>query len=160
MDGYRLLQRLRDADPRVRVETLRILAMVEETQALEPIRWVYQNDPDPAVRQVAYWAGQLVWQAQQRGHSTQRAIEQMFNRPVAAEHADQYLSEFQIDVSKIEDRTIRHYAVDADFRRRMSDALLDHPEETPRLPDKSSDLPKPPDPDDLLEAGLTDLSFE
>jgi hypothetical protein len=160
MDIYSLVQRLRDADPGVRVETLRILAMVEETQALEPIRWVYQHDLDPNVRQVAYWAGQIVWQAQQRGHSTQQAMEAMFNKPISSDHEDLYLSEFQIDVSKIEDRTIRHYVVDADFRRRLSDVLLDHPQEPPHLPDKPSNAPTRQDPDDLLEAGLTDLSFE
>lgn len=160
MDILSLVQRLRDADPRVRVETLRILAMVEETQALEPIRQVYLNDLDPRVREAAYWAGQIVWQAQQRGHSTQRAMDEMFKKPISADHEELYLSEFQVDVSKIENRHLRHYAVDADFRRRLSDAMADHSQETPLLPDKPSASPKSQDPDDLLEAGLTDLSLE
>jgi hypothetical protein len=58
-----LLADLRSADPWLRVETLRILAMVEETRALGDIEWVYRNDPEPGVRQVAQWAGRLVYAA-------------------------------------------------------------------------------------------------
>ena len=40
-----LVGRLRDPDPWVRVESLRILAMVEETRALPHVEWIYKNDP-------------------------------------------------------------------------------------------------------------------
>ena len=56
-----LQQRLRDPDQWVRVEALRILAMVEETRALSDIEWVYKNDPEPGVRQVAQWAGRIIY---------------------------------------------------------------------------------------------------
>jgi hypothetical protein len=65
-----LLERLKHPDQWVRVETLRILAMVEEAQALPAIAHVYKNDPEAGVRQVAQWAGQLI-HAAQRSQSAQ-----------------------------------------------------------------------------------------
>lgn len=65
-----LLERLKHPDQWVRVETLRILAMVEEVQALPAIAHVYKNDPEAGVRQVAQWAGQWI-HAAQRSRSVQ-----------------------------------------------------------------------------------------
>ncbi|MCE7946028.1 MAG: HEAT repeat domain-containing protein [Chloroflexi bacterium CFX4] len=59
-----LLERLKHPDQWVRVETLRILAMVEEAEALPAIAHVYKNDPEAGVRHVAQWAGQLIYAAQ------------------------------------------------------------------------------------------------
>lgn len=80
MDFRELKNRLHDSNPRVRVETLRVLAMLEETRALENIVMVYKNDPDERVRHVAKWAGNIIWQAQERGHSTEAAIKAHFKR--------------------------------------------------------------------------------
>src|SRR5215468_9897054 len=66
MELKELLERLKNPDPWVRVEALRILAMVEETRALKAIEEVFKNDPEPGVQQVAQWAGRIVWQAQKR----------------------------------------------------------------------------------------------
>lgn len=64
-----LLERLKHPDQWVRVETLRILAMVEETRALPAIAEVYRNDPEAGVRQVAIWAGQIIYAAKRRTQS-------------------------------------------------------------------------------------------
>jgi len=80
MDFSELKNRLHDMNPRVRVESLRVLAMLEETRALENILHVYKNDPDERVRHVAKWAGNIIWQAKERGHSTEDAIEAHFKR--------------------------------------------------------------------------------
>lgn len=61
-----LLERLKHPDQWVRVEALRILAMVEETRALPAIAEVYRNDPEAGVRQVASWAGQIIYAAKRR----------------------------------------------------------------------------------------------
>jgi hypothetical protein len=58
-----LLERLKHPDQWVRIETLRILAMVEEVRALNAIAQVYRTDPEPGVRQVAHWAGQIIYAA-------------------------------------------------------------------------------------------------
>ncbi len=58
-----LLERLKHPDQSVRIETLRILAMVEEVRALNAIAQVYRTDPEPSVRQVAHWAGQIIYAA-------------------------------------------------------------------------------------------------
>lgn len=55
-----LLERLKHPDQWVRVEALRILAMVEEVRALPAIAEVYRTDPEAGVRQVAHWAGQII----------------------------------------------------------------------------------------------------
>lgn len=80
MDFDELTGRLHDDNPRVRVETLRVLAMLEETRALESILVTYKNDPDERVRHVAKWAGNIIWQARERGHDTRAAIEAHFAR--------------------------------------------------------------------------------
>lgn len=118
-----LAQRLRDPDPRVRVETLRILAMVEETRALGAVRWVYLYDPEPGVRDVANWAGDLLWQAHQRGHSTERALEAMFTRPMSPETQARFLESFEFDRTVDGSLKARRFAAEQLFRRRLDEAL-------------------------------------
>ena len=69
-----LIARLQHPEAAIRLDALRILAMLEETEALEAVAGVYRQDPDPTVRQAAGWAGKILYQAQQRGHSTAQAI--------------------------------------------------------------------------------------
>lgn len=124
MDVDRLAERLRDPDPRIRVETLRILAMVEETRALEAVRWMYKNDPEPGVREVASWAGRLIWAAYQRGHSTQRAIEELFARPLSSEHQELFLASLsQYDLRYTRLKEVRQYAVEQTYRRQLDDVM-------------------------------------
>src|SRR5262249_14525008 len=68
-----LQARLNDPDPWVRVEALRILAMVEETRAMPDIERVFKTDAEPGVRQVAQWAGRIVYQAVKRANSADQA---------------------------------------------------------------------------------------
>lgn len=69
-----LQRRLQDPDQWVRVEALRIVAMVEETRALSSIEAIFKNDPEPGVRQVAQWAGRIVFAAYKQ---EKRATEQI-----------------------------------------------------------------------------------
>ena len=69
-----LIARLQHPDAAFRLDALRILAMLEETEALDRVAQIYKRDPDPEVRQVAGWAGKLLYQARQRGHSTAQAL--------------------------------------------------------------------------------------
>jgi hypothetical protein len=160
---------LRDPDPRVRVEALRILAMVEETRALEAIRWIFTNDPEPGVREVANWAGRLVWVAHQRGYSTQRAMEEMFARPFTTEHQERFLASLsRYDLREVRHRQTQTYASEQTFRRQLDELLRkgDEPaaaDDLPRLPGPLK-IVEPPaaldmpdlDGDDLLDAGLSD----
>lgn len=123
MDIQELAQRLRDPDPRVRVEALRILAMVEETRALGAVRWVYLHDPEPGVRDVANWTGNLLWQAHQRGYSTEHALEEMFKRPMSAETQARFLESFEFDRDIDGNLKARRFAAEQLFRRRMDEAL-------------------------------------
>lgn len=61
-----LLDGLKDPNPMMRVWALRVLGMVEEGRALHAILDIYQHDPDTRVREVAQWAGKLIWEAEQR----------------------------------------------------------------------------------------------
>jgi hypothetical protein len=174
MDIFDLAQRLRDPDPRVRVETLRILAMVEETKALSAVRWIYQNDPEPGVREVANWAGNMIWQADQRGHTTERALEQVFQPTLSPERQAMFLSAQETDASRVASPKARKYAVEQAYRRRLAEVLRNEedlqedlaalPEGIPALPAlvrptvETEPLTEAPDNiDDLLDAGLTDL---
>jgi hypothetical protein len=123
MDIQQLAQRLRDPDPRIRVEALRILAMVEETRALGVVRWVYLHDPEPGVREVANWTGRLLWEAHQRGHSTERALEDMFKRPMSPESQIRFLESFEFDVGVGVNLKARRFAAEQTFRRRLDEAL-------------------------------------
>lgn len=187
MDIDTLAEQLRDPDPHVRVATLRILAMVEETRALEAIRWIYRHDPEPGVREVADWAGRLIWAAEKRGHSTQRAVEALFDRPLAPTHQELFLASMgRFDLRQAKTRETQQYAQEQLFQRRLIDAL--HGESvTETLEADAAPLPLPPpvtppsgtgwrtdaahglsdldrlaamDDDALLDVGLTELFEE
>jgi hypothetical protein len=173
MDIENLPLWLRDPDPRVRVEALRILAMVEETRALEAIRWIYMNDPEPGVREVANWAGRLVWMAHQRGYSTQRAMEEMFARPFTTEHQERFLESLsRYDLRAVRNRQAQTYASEQTFRRQLDELLRQEDRPTaaadlPRLLPPLKTVEPPPavdvpdlDGDDLLDAGLSDDFWE
>jgi len=49
-------------DLEVRRQTIIALAESGEKRALELLKWVYENDPDPALRNLARTAGQHLWQ--------------------------------------------------------------------------------------------------
>ncbi len=91
MDLQTLIHNLKHGDSARRIETLQIIAMVEETEALPALSWICKHDRDPRVRQTAQWAGKLVWQAHQRGHSTQRAIQALYEACVSAEQEEIFL---------------------------------------------------------------------
>jgi hypothetical protein len=69
-----LIHQLQSPDPHQRIHALQVLAMVEETRAVDDILSMYNNDPDSLVRKTAKWAGNLIWQAKQRGHSTESSL--------------------------------------------------------------------------------------
>jgi hypothetical protein len=179
MDIFNLVQRLRHPDPRIRVETLRILAMVEETRALAVIGWVYQNDPESGVREVANWAGQLIFAAKQRGYSTQRAIEGMFSPQHSSNTQELFLQTLERDLEEAGStghRATQRYAAEQAYHRRLSEALrpVDEPDDDtpPQLEDgQRRALPATPpaattrrktveNEQDLLDAGLSDLFAE
>ncbi len=60
---------LRSNDPVIRIQSLQVLAMVEEIRALDVILDMFKNDPDSTVRKTAQWAGNLIWEAKQQGAS-------------------------------------------------------------------------------------------
>ncbi|HEX3052549.1 MAG TPA: HEAT repeat domain-containing protein [Aggregatilineaceae bacterium] len=171
MDLAQLAAQLRDSDPRRRVEALRILAMVEETRALEAVRWLYQNDPESGVREVAYWAGSLLWQAQQRGHSTELALDELFGRKQSSELQEQFIDNLSFNLPQTKNSRVRRFAADMEYWERLNDALLGKPEpedEPPPIlpaqlipPSSPSASPSaPPADDDLLDAGLSELFSE
>jgi hypothetical protein len=166
MDILTLAQRLSDPDPHVRVETLRILAMVEETRALPAVRWIFQNDPEPGVREVANWAGRLLWQAHKRGHSTEKALEAMYNRPMSPENQARFLDALESDLSHVHGLKIQKYAMEQAFQRRLAAALRENDEVNEVEEETVPALPEPPrqaqfdQDDDMLDAGLTNLILE
>ena len=100
---------------------LRILAMVEETRALGAIKWVYKHDPEPGVRDVANWAGQVIWQASQRGHSTQGAIEELFDRKFSPEREAQFIRTLAFAPVDPKKKAARAYASDQAYQRELRD---------------------------------------
>jgi hypothetical protein len=138
MDINSLAEQLRDPDPRVRVSVLRVLAMVEETRALPAIRWIYKHDPEPGVREVADWAGRLIYAAKKRGHSTQQALEEMFERPFSPENQRRFLASFEFEISGARNVKARQYAAEVTYNRKLAEAMH---EEQAEQPDVADDLP-------------------
>jgi|GEM_PF-4231692 hypothetical protein len=128
-----LLQRLQDADPAVRSETLLILAMVEETQALQAVAHVFKTDPNAHVRRVAQWAGRLLWQAHQRGHSTEQALRQQYAAPPKPEHEEMLIAEVSSPIftgkSKLDQKFLLERELQAQ-QRELLDALREKPTDT------------------------------
>lgn len=130
MDLQTLLQRLQDADPAVRSETLCILAMVEETQALQAVAHVFKTDPDAHVRQTAQWAGRLLWQAHQRGHSTEQAIRQQYAAQPKPDHEEMLIAEVSSPIftgkSNLDQRFLLERELQAQ-QRELLDVLREKP---------------------------------
>jgi hypothetical protein len=154
MDINSLAQRLRDADPRVRVEVLRILAMVEETRALPAIRWIFQHDPEPGVREVANWAGHLLWEAHQRGHSTQRALEEIFDRPLSPEREKRFLASMDFGAPVTRHLATYRYATEQAFERQLDDLFRSAAERNQQEDDAFPALPAPEADDDSWPENL------
>lgn len=177
MDLKVLQARLRDPDQWVRVEALRILAMVDEVRALRDIEWVFKNDPEPGVRQVAQWAGQIVY----------AAYKQQQQQRAAGAEVDRQREERLLN-SLVDTSPATYQAMQAQLlQRELSDALRaeSNPKtkptesgEFPALPEAAA-LSAPPARDtqqdmkqvtiqaddrpdmlDLLDAGLSDEFFE
>ncbi|MCZ7538546.1 MAG: HEAT repeat domain-containing protein [Anaerolineae bacterium] len=73
IDGT-LIAGLNHASASVRLDVVRVLGMVEETRALDPLRARYPTEPDETVRRAIAWAGSRLFQAQQKGHTTVDAV--------------------------------------------------------------------------------------
>jgi len=69
-----LIAALKDPAPATRVETLRVVALVEETAALSTMRALAGTETDPTVLNTLRWAGDLVARAARNGYSTQSAL--------------------------------------------------------------------------------------
>ena len=160
MELKTLLDRLKDSDPWVRVEALRILAMVEETRSLSMIEWVFKNDPEPGVRQVAQWAGKLVWQAQKEApeihephpktieskatQSRQEIEEEIFLARLVSNQANSVLSS-----------AMQVQALQYELNQTLLDAAAKQPPPEPKPEKKADD-----DAQDLLTAGLSGDLFD
>lgn len=155
MDIHSLAEDMRHPDPRVRVQTLRILAMVEETKALDAIRWIYQNDPEPGVREVANWAGNLIWRAEQQGHSTQRAMESLFSQPFSPEREALFLRELAFDIPSVRGRralALQRFRSEQEYRRQMAD-LMQLPSDEADA-EAQNEVPPPTDLQPLAEGEI------
>lgn len=87
-----LLTGLEHPNVAMRLDVVRVLGMLEETQALARLRALYAAEPDETVRRALAWAGSRIHQAEQAGYSTVDALFQHFgvdraihNIPDAAE---------------------------------------------------------------------------
>lgn len=65
-----LLGGLENPQPAVRLDVVRVLGMLDETQALDRLRERFAVEPDADVRNTIAWAGKRLYQAQQAGYST------------------------------------------------------------------------------------------
>lgn len=102
-----LLDGLKNPVPAARIEMLRVLAMLEETQALDALRNLLNTETDPNVLSVLRWAGSLIWRAQQAGYSTEAAMRQLIHieEPLTEEQKreEELLSrlQYQFDMDQI-----------------------------------------------------------
>ena len=55
------IARLKDKRPEVRLEAIRELELLADSEALEPLQTVFANDDDPEVRRMAQAAGRAIF---------------------------------------------------------------------------------------------------
>jgi len=155
---------LRGADPRARVDALRVLAMVEETRALDAVTWIATHDPEPGVRSVAEWAAAILRDAQVRGHSTAKALEALYHPKPAPDREAHFL----LGLEAVPGRSrAQQIAIEHIYERHLEEALSTRQADAaPAQPVPTSTphaLPRVESLDDfaaLLEAGLVHLRVE
>ena len=149
-----LRKRLRDPDQWVRVETLRILAMLEETRALSDIAEVFKNDPEPGVRHVAQWAGRLIYAAQrQQGEAP--------HSPVHNPHEERLIDSL-IDKGKTYN-SMQAELLEQELTETLRTEKTIATSPPPLIPSVGTRAPHRPhisDLNELLEAGLSPDFFE
>lgn len=120
MKTIALINQLKDANPTVRLESTRVLGLVEETQSLHPLRESFRQEDDPAVQEAIDWAGKRIFAAQQRGYTTFDAIFAEFrlylppkDTRAAAEESllRQMDDKFQADLLNQESKRLRSAAI-------------------------------------------------
>lgn len=55
------LARLKDKNPTVRLKAIQELELIGAQEALDPLRLIFDNDPDEAVRKAAKSAGRAIF---------------------------------------------------------------------------------------------------
>jgi hypothetical protein len=73
-----LISGLNNPQPAVRLDVVRVLGMLDETRALEPLRQCYKVESEAAVRSAIAWAGKRLYGAKQAGYSTVEELFQFF----------------------------------------------------------------------------------
>lgn len=111
-----LLGGLKNPNPAVRLDVVRVLGMLDEVQALEALRAHYQHETDPTVRNAVAWAGKRLYQARQAGYSTIDELFRFFgidreleNTPdaVEAELVQRMQTDFDMDMTMMKTRANR-----------------------------------------------------
>ncbi|HLA44583.1 MAG TPA: HEAT repeat domain-containing protein [Aggregatilineales bacterium] len=167
MNLHELTNLLHHPDSQQRIAALRVLAMLEETRALNAIAWVFKKDSDPQVREVAKWAGSMIWIAQEHGHSTEAAIEQFFKMGRMDDIENLMMRKIMNDVEVAKDDTETRNALELSRARwesmkddplagRRNDVASANKSGTQIMTNLSSQLSD--DDLDLLDAGLTGIS--
>lgn len=114
-----LVQGLSHPDAAVRLDVVRVIGMVEETQALDRLRALYPAETDEAVRGAIAWAGSRLHRAQQAGYSTvdalcsyfgvDRAVEEMPDA-TEAELMQRFQEQLDRDLLALKERMARRKA--------------------------------------------------
>ncbi|MBN1680456.1 MAG: HEAT repeat domain-containing protein [Anaerolineae bacterium] len=111
-----LLGGLKNPQPAVRLDVVRVLGMLDEVRALETLRQMYENESDSAVRGAIAWAGKRLYQAQQAGYSTVDEVFRYFgidreieNTPdiAEAEMLKRMENAFDSDMTRMQERAGR-----------------------------------------------------
>ncbi len=114
-----LLEGLSHPEAAVRLDVVRVIGMVEETQALDRLRALYPAEKDDTVRRAMAWAGQRLHQARQMGYLTvdalcshfavDRAVEDMPD-VTEAELMERFQQQLDRDLLALKERMARHKA--------------------------------------------------
>lgn len=149
-----LQARLADPDPWVRVEALRILAMVEETRAMPDIERVFKTDPEPGVRQVAQWAGRIVYQAVKRANDPGQSAADSQERDSLIDLHEAALIHSLLDkdrnISEVTQLQLLQYELTRGARGKTTVDTVPDPTIVEKKPEEQSALSS-----GLLEAGLS-----
>ncbi len=136
-----LLGGLHHSNPATRLDVVRVLAMLDETRALEPLRERYNLETDESIREAITWAGKRLFLADQAGYSTIDELFKYFNLDGAAQAnitppSDADFAEWLPHLSDSPDEAIREQAI-------LQLAKINNPRALPRLAEAFVNDPSP-----------------
>ena len=120
-----LINGINHQDVSVRLESIQILGLGEETEGLIPLRQHFKEESDPAVKQAMNWAGYRIHAAKKRNYTTLNEIFNYFKIDLEIDHLeDPTESELIKKIDDQFDKDLRQSQTGANMRSTIKNAAV------------------------------------